>query len=67
MSHLRITTVLDADMGVLVWNRRAEDLCGLRQDEAVGQHFLNLDIVLPTGSASFADPQHLGREAGRMK
>ena len=27
---------------------RAEDLWGLRQDEAVGQHFLALDIGLPT-------------------
>jgi two-component system CheB/CheR fusion protein len=40
--------VLNRDMHVRVWNRRAEDLWGLRQDEAVGQHFLNLDIGLPT-------------------
>jgi two-component system CheB/CheR fusion protein len=40
--------VLDADMRVLVWNRRAEDLWGLRQDEIIGQHFLNLNIGLPT-------------------
>jgi two-component system, chemotaxis family, CheB/CheR fusion protein len=40
--------VLDAYMRVLVWNRHAEDLWGLRQDETVGQHFLNLDIGLPT-------------------
>ncbi|MEN3307427.1 MAG: two-component system, chemotaxis family, CheB/CheR fusion protein [Micromonosporaceae bacterium] len=40
--------VLDRDLQVQVWNRRAEDLWGLRQDEAVGQHFLNLDIGLPT-------------------
>jgi two-component system, chemotaxis family, CheB/CheR fusion protein len=40
--------VLDADMRVLVWNRCAEDLWGLRQDEIIGQHFLNLDIGLPT-------------------
>jgi two-component system CheB/CheR fusion protein len=39
--------VLDADMRVLVWNRHAEDLWGPRQDETVGQHFLNLDIGLP--------------------
>ena len=31
-----------------VWNRQAEDLWGLRREEAVGQHFLNLDIGLPT-------------------
>src|SRR6185312_14293506 len=42
-------TVLDTDMRVLVWNRRAEDMWGLRQEETVGQHFLNLDIGLPTG------------------
>lgn len=40
--------VLDGDMRILVWNRRAEDLWGLRQDEIIGQHFLNLDIGLPT-------------------
>ena len=40
--------VLDSDLRVLVWNRRAEDLWGLRQDEIIGQHFLNLDIGLPT-------------------
>jgi two-component system, chemotaxis family, CheB/CheR fusion protein len=40
--------VVNRDMHVRVWNRRAEDLWGLRQDEAIGQHFLNLDIGLPT-------------------
>ncbi len=40
--------VLGKDMHVQVWNRRAEDLWGLRVEEAVGQHFLNLDIGLPT-------------------
>lgn len=38
--------VLDRDLRILVWNRPAEDLWGLRADEAVGQHFLNLDIGL---------------------
>jgi two-component system CheB/CheR fusion protein len=40
--------VLDGDMRVLVWNRHAENLWGLRQEETIGQHFLNLDIGLPT-------------------
>ncbi|HET8755817.1 MAG TPA: hypothetical protein VFM58_07400 [Solirubrobacteraceae bacterium] len=31
-----------------VWNHRAEDLWGLRQDEAVEHHLLSLDIGLPT-------------------
>jgi two-component system CheB/CheR fusion protein len=31
-----------------VWNHRAEDLWGLRADEAVDNHFLSLDIGLPS-------------------
>jgi two-component system CheB/CheR fusion protein len=40
--------VVNTDLRVQEWNRRAEDLWGLRRDEALGQHFLNLDIGLPT-------------------
>jgi two-component system CheB/CheR fusion protein len=40
--------VLDLDMTVRAWNNQAENLWGLRRDEALGQHFLNLDIGLPT-------------------
>jgi two-component system CheB/CheR fusion protein len=40
--------VLDAQSRVQVWNRRAEDLWGLRADEAVDSHFLSLDIGLPS-------------------
>lgn len=39
--------VVNADFRVLVWNHRAEDLWGLRAEEAIGQNFLNLDIGLP--------------------
>jgi two-component system CheB/CheR fusion protein len=39
--------VLDAHQRVQVWNRGAEDLWGLRADEAVDNHFLSLDIGLP--------------------
>ena len=39
--------VMNNDLHVLVWNRRAEDLWGLRREEAIGKHFLNLDIGLP--------------------
>ncbi|GLI01581.1 CheR family methyltransferase [Phytohabitans aurantiacus] len=39
--------VVGMDLQVQAWNRRAEDLWGLRREEAVGQHFLNLDIGLP--------------------
>jgi len=37
------------DLQVRVWNDRAEDLWGLRADEARGRHLLNLDIGLPVG------------------
>jgi two-component system, chemotaxis family, CheB/CheR fusion protein len=40
--------VVSRELIVQVWNRQAEDLWGLREDETVGQHFLNLDSGLPT-------------------
>jgi two-component system CheB/CheR fusion protein len=39
--------VLDGRQTVQIWNGHAEDLWGLRVDEAVGQHILSLDIGLP--------------------
>jgi two-component system CheB/CheR fusion protein len=39
--------VLDRDYRIQVWNRRSEDLWGLRTDEAVGGQFQSLDIGLP--------------------
>jgi len=39
--------VVDRDLRVQVWNRMSEDLWGVRQEEAVGRHLLNLDIGLP--------------------
>jgi len=39
--------VVDRDLRVQVWNSRSEDLWGVRRDEAVGEHLLNLDIGLP--------------------
>ena len=40
--------VLDRDFTVQVWTRQAHELWGLRADETVGQHLLNLDSELPT-------------------
>ena len=40
--------ILDRQQRVVVWNRAAEDLWGLREDEAIDQHFLGLDIGLKT-------------------
>ncbi len=39
--------VLGTEMEIRAWNRQAEDLWGLRSDEVLDQHFLNLDIGFP--------------------
>jgi two-component system, chemotaxis family, CheB/CheR fusion protein len=39
--------VVDRDLHVRKWSRRAEDLWGLRSDEVLLKNFLNLDIGLP--------------------
>jgi two-component system CheB/CheR fusion protein len=39
--------VVDRQQRVQVWNHHAEDLWGLRQDEAMDHHLLSLDIGLP--------------------
>lgn len=39
--------VVDRELKVMAWNTRAEDLWGVRTDEAIGHHLLNLDIGLP--------------------
>ncbi|MBA2454843.1 MAG: PAS domain-containing protein [Chloroflexia bacterium] len=48
LTSLRVgVVVVNPDFQVQIWNGRSVDLWGLRQDEAVGGHFLNLDIGLP--------------------
>jgi two-component system CheB/CheR fusion protein len=39
--------VLDRQLQIQVWNAHSEDLWGLRPEEVVGTHFLELDIGLP--------------------
>jgi two-component system CheB/CheR fusion protein len=39
--------VVDDEMRILAWNAGAQELWGLRPDEAHGQHLLNLDVGLP--------------------
>lgn len=39
--------VVDRELRVMAWNRRATDLWGLRDDEVEGEHLLNLDIGVP--------------------
>jgi two-component system CheB/CheR fusion protein len=43
----RGVVVVDHELVILAWNRQAEELWGIRSDEAVGRHLLNLDIGLP--------------------
>lgn len=46
--------VLDKDLRVQLWNRRAVDLWGVQANETVGQPLLGLDIGLPL--AELANP-----------
>jgi two-component system CheB/CheR fusion protein len=39
--------VLDHECRIKVWNAGAKELWGARSDEALGEHFLALDIGLP--------------------
>jgi two-component system, chemotaxis family, CheB/CheR fusion protein len=45
-THLGIV-VVDREMRVVVWNRRCEELWGVRPEEATGSPFTALDIGLP--------------------
>ncbi|MBP5976483.1 PAS domain-containing protein [Brasilonema sp. CT11] len=48
LTSLRVgVVVLSPDLHVLMWNRKAEDLWGLRFDEVFSKHFMSLDINLP--------------------
>jgi two-component system CheB/CheR fusion protein len=40
--------VVSSELLVQVWSQQAEDLWGLREQETIGQHLLNLDSGLPT-------------------
>jgi len=46
-SMLSAVAVVDADFQVLVWNHRAADLWGVRQEEVQQKHLMSLDIGLP--------------------
>jgi len=39
--------VVDRDLRISAWNLPAQELWGVRPDEAIGQHLLDLDIGLP--------------------
>jgi two-component system CheB/CheR fusion protein len=47
LASLPAAIVVDRELRVQAWNAGARDLWGLTPDEAVGEHFMNLDIGLP--------------------
>jgi len=48
LTSLRVgVVVVDRNLCIQIWNRRAEDFWGLRANEVIGQFFLNLEIGLP--------------------
>jgi two-component system CheB/CheR fusion protein len=48
LMSLRVAVaVMDRDLLVRAWSRRAEDLWGVRSDEVVGQRLMHLDTGLP--------------------
>lgn len=52
--------VVGRDVEVQAWNRKAEDMWGLRSDEVLGQHLGNLDIGLPVDQVVPAVRRALG-------
>ena len=57
--------VVNQNLDVLMWNHRAEDLWGLRADEAQGKGLLNLDIGLPVQELRGVVRASLAGETGR--
>jgi two-component system CheB/CheR fusion protein len=57
--------VVDRQQRVQVWNHHAEELWGLRQDEAVDHHLLSLDIGLPVEQLAGALRSVLGGASDR--
>jgi two-component system CheB/CheR fusion protein len=41
--------VVNPELLIVAWSRKAQDLWGLREDEVTGKHLLGLDIGLPVG------------------
>jgi two-component system CheB/CheR fusion protein len=59
--------VVNHNLNILMWNHKAEDLWGLRDDEVKGQSLLNLDIGLPVERLRAAIRSCLSGEADRKE
>lgn len=59
--------VLGADLSVRAWNGQAQELWGLRPEEALGRQFLSLDIGLPIEMLRPMIRKALSGEAGQQE
>jgi two-component system CheB/CheR fusion protein len=64
LASLPAAIVVDRTLRVQAWNAGARELWGLTTDEAVGQHFMNLDIGLPVEKLHAPLRGVLGNEDG---
>jgi two-component system, chemotaxis family, CheB/CheR fusion protein len=58
--------VVDRELRLLAWNAQAEELWGIRGEEARGTHLLNLDIGLPVERLRPLLKTSLGGNGGRQ-
>lgn len=58
--------VVDRELRLLAWNGQAEELWGIRGEEARGRHLLNLDIGLPVERLRPLLKISLGGDGGRQ-
>jgi len=58
--------VVDRELRLLAWNVQAEELWGIRGEEARGRHLLNLDIGLPVERLRPLLRTSLGGDGGRQ-
>jgi len=58
--------VVDRELRLLAWNVQAEELWGIRGEEARGRHLLNLDIGLPVERLRPLLKTSLGGDGGRQ-
>ena len=56
--------VIDRDQNVRLWNARAEDMWGLRDDEVVGRSLFGLDFGLPVEKLRKAIKTTVERDGG---
>jgi two-component system CheB/CheR fusion protein len=59
--------VVNGNLDVLMWNKRSEDLWGLRADEVQGKGLLNLDIGLPVAELRTVIRPCLAGESDRQE